>query len=143
MLLRFLTIFCFTIVAIFAQVNINTATAEEFTTLKGIGKTKAEAIVEYRAEHGDFKSIDELVKVKGIGKKTINRLRDELTIDEQPKTKKETKTTKAKDDKKSGDKKPDDIKSKDGKKSKEDKKSKEEKPKKTKEGGKKAKATEE
>lgn len=53
-------------------VDINTANAMTISkNLKGIGIKKAEAIVAYRDKHGKFKSVDDLAKVKGIGKKTI------------------------------------------------------------------------
>ncbi|GHS89123.1 hypothetical protein FACS189487_08750 [Campylobacterota bacterium] len=78
---RFLCLIVFMVGLMFAKVDINTANADEFATLKGIGKSKAEAIVKYRDEHGAFKTIDELVNVNGIGKKTVEKLRDDLTID--------------------------------------------------------------
>lgn len=62
------------------RININTATAHELRTLDGIGETKAYAIIEYREEHGNFKSVDELVNVSGIGEKTVDRLRDMITV---------------------------------------------------------------
>lgn len=53
-------------------VNINTADAEAISNaLTGIGPKKADAIVQYRKEHGQFKALDELVNVAGIGEKTI------------------------------------------------------------------------
>lgn len=64
----------------FAKVNINTATIEEMSMLHGIGAHKAAAIVEYRENNGKFSSVEELVKVKGIGKKTVKRLKDQLTV---------------------------------------------------------------
>jgi len=63
-----------------ASVDINTATAKEFTSLKGIGAKKAEAIVTYRESVKCFESIDELVKVKGIGKATLTKNRDNLEL---------------------------------------------------------------
>lgn len=48
--------------------------------LSGIGKTKAEAIVAYREQHGDFASIDELLEIKGIGKALLDRNRDKLSV---------------------------------------------------------------
>ena len=66
---------------LFASVDINTADTKELTTLKGIGKTKAEAIVNYR-ENNCFKSVNELSKVKGIGKKTVEKNKDDLTVSE-------------------------------------------------------------
>lgn len=62
-------------------VNINTADAETLANaLRGIGMRKAEAIVAYRAEHGPFKAVDELVNVKGIGSKTLEQLRPLVSI---------------------------------------------------------------
>ena len=66
---------------LFASVDINTADVKELATLKGIGKTKAEAIVNYR-EDNCFKSVNELSKVKGIGKKTVEKNKDDLTVSE-------------------------------------------------------------
>ena len=54
------------------SVNINKADAETIAkALKGIGPKKAEAIIQYRKEHGDFKTLQELESVKGIGDKII------------------------------------------------------------------------
>ena len=62
-------------------VNINTATAESLAVnIKGVGLKKAEAIIAYRHANGPFKSIDELVKVKGIGHKLILNNKDNLLI---------------------------------------------------------------
>lgn len=63
-----------------AKVDINKADAKELATLKGIGATKAAAIVEYREANGKFGSIDELTKVKGIGKATVEKLKDEIEV---------------------------------------------------------------
>jgi len=65
---------------VYAGVNINSATEKELTHLKGVGKVTAEAIVEYRKEHGDFKSVKELAKVKGIGTKTVEKNIAELEL---------------------------------------------------------------
>lgn len=54
--------------------NINTATIDQLTALPGIGKSKAAAIIDYRETQGPFSSIDELVKVKGIGTKMLAKL---------------------------------------------------------------------
>jgi competence protein ComEA len=63
-------------------VNVNTANAEEISeALKGIGISKAEAIVTYRNEHGEFKHIDELVNVKGIGVRTVDINREYILLD--------------------------------------------------------------
>ena len=63
-----------------AQINLNTASATQLETLNGIGAAKAEAIVAYRSEHGGFKSVDELANVKGIGLKTVEKNRDQMTV---------------------------------------------------------------
>ena len=68
-------------------VNINTADAATLAAgLQGIGMSKAEAIVAYRTEHGPFKSVDDLVQVKGVGDKTLETNRTNLTIGETPST---------------------------------------------------------
>lgn len=55
-------------------VNVNTATLDDLETLPGIGPVKAQAIIDYRNEHGDFESIDELENVQGIGVKTLEKI---------------------------------------------------------------------
>src|SRR5262245_44253356 len=62
-----------------AAVNINTATKEELTSLKGIGDKRAQDIIDYRTKHGPFKSVDDLEKVPGIGPGTMKQIRSELT----------------------------------------------------------------
>ena len=62
-----------------AAVDINNASLKELTTLKGIGKKKAEAIMVYRKTYC-FKSGDELIKVKGIGKKLLQKNKKEITV---------------------------------------------------------------
>lgn len=68
--------------AAFAKVNINTANADELATLAGIGKVKAEAIVTYRSTNGNFKTVDDLTKVKGIGSKNLEKIKPEITLGE-------------------------------------------------------------
>lgn len=61
-------------------VNINTATLEELQTIKGIGKKKAEAILQYRKEHGPFRTKEDLLQVKGIGKKALEAIESQVTF---------------------------------------------------------------
>lgn len=61
--------------------DINTATAEQFDdTLAGVGKAKAQAIVEDREKNGPFKSVDDLERVNGIGPAIIAKNRDRITV---------------------------------------------------------------
>ena len=76
-----LLIVLFSVTMAFAKVNINTATADELAGLTGIGKVKAEAIVAYRTANGQFKSVEDLTKVTGIGDKTLEKLKADITID--------------------------------------------------------------
>ena len=52
----------------------------ELTTLKGIGKSKAEAIINYRKQNGGFKSINELLNISGIGMWIFNQIKDSITV---------------------------------------------------------------
>lgn len=63
-----------------APININTASAEQLTALNGIGEAKAAAIVEHRKANGPFKSVDQLVDVKGIGLKLVEKNREMMTV---------------------------------------------------------------
>jgi competence protein ComEA len=60
--------------------NINFADAKSFATLKGVSKKKAAAIISYRHANGNFKSVDELSKVKGMNQKVIDKNRARLTV---------------------------------------------------------------
>ena len=64
-------------------VNVNTATAEELETLTGIGPSLAQAIIDYRAEHGDFTAAEDLLNVKGIGEAKLEGFRAEITFTEE------------------------------------------------------------
>ncbi|WP_169056953.1 helix-hairpin-helix domain-containing protein [Bacillus pumilus] len=61
-------------------VNVNQADAAELQTINGIGPAKAEAIITYREEHGEFQQIEDLLNISGFGEKTIERLKNELTV---------------------------------------------------------------
>jgi competence protein ComEA len=66
-------------VQLMAGVNINTASAEELTSLRGVGPSTAAKIIEYRGDH-KFHSIEEIMDVKGIGEKTFLKIKDELEV---------------------------------------------------------------
>jgi len=68
--------------AALAKVNINTAGADELVTVNGIGKVKAEAIVAYRTANGPFKTVDDLAKVKGLGGKNLEKIKNDITVGE-------------------------------------------------------------
>jgi competence protein ComEA len=65
--------------ALTGVVNINTATADELRLLPGIGPAKARLVIEYRTAH-PFRTVEELARVKGIGPKTVRKLRPHLTV---------------------------------------------------------------
>lgn len=62
------------------KININTATKEELMTLSGIGASKAESILKYRQEHGNFQSIEDLKKIEGIKDGVFNKIKDDITV---------------------------------------------------------------
>lgn len=67
------------IAALAGQVDVNTADAETISAeLKGVGLSKAQAIVEYREKHGPFRSADDLSLVKGIGERTVELNRSDI-----------------------------------------------------------------
>ncbi|MCI0688720.1 MAG: helix-hairpin-helix domain-containing protein [Sporichthyaceae bacterium] len=66
------------------RVDINIATKEELATLPGVGETIAENITVFRAEHGRFAAIDELLDVEGITRRLLKRLRGLVTVDTGP-----------------------------------------------------------
>lgn len=62
--------------------DINTANQADLETIKGIGPVKARAIIEHRNKHGVFKSVEDLVYVKGIGDGTLKKLGDQVSVGE-------------------------------------------------------------
>lgn len=66
--------------AVLATVNINTASQKELSTLDGVGQVKAQAIIDYRKAHDGFDSPKEIKKVDGIGDKTFENIRDDITV---------------------------------------------------------------
>ncbi len=64
-----------------AKININTATVEELTELKGIGEKKAHYIIEYRKGVGPFAEIEDLKNVKGVGDKIFNKIKELIVVE--------------------------------------------------------------
>lgn len=79
-MVKFLTIFLFFVSLAFGSVNLNSANSAQLQTLNGIGPAKAQEILKYRKIHGGFKTVDELVNVKGIGPKTMIKLKPQISI---------------------------------------------------------------
>jgi len=79
----FIALFLFTGLAFAAdKVNVNTASLEQLQSVKGFGTATAKAIIEFRDEHGSFETLDDLVLVKGIGSKKLEKLSDQLSVTE-------------------------------------------------------------
>ena len=62
------------------KVNLNSATAAELEALPGIGQVLAQRIVDYRTQHGPFRSVRDLLKVEGIGEKKFDSIKDHVTV---------------------------------------------------------------
>jgi comEA protein len=67
------------------KVNINTANLDELQTLPRIGEKVAQRIIDYREEHGQFKKIEELMKVQGVGEKTFKLIKDKIEVESKTK----------------------------------------------------------
>ena len=63
------------------KINLNTATVEDLMQIKGVGKSYAERIIEYREKNGPFKEIEDIMKVKGIGPKTFEKIQAMLQVE--------------------------------------------------------------
>ena len=70
----------FLFVSAFAAINLNTADKAALESISGIGPAKANAIIKYREEHGSFKSVDELLNIKGVGPKILESIKDQVEI---------------------------------------------------------------
>lgn len=77
-----------------APVNLNTATSEELQTVPGIGPATAEKILQMRKNYGAFKSVDDLLAIKGIGPKRLEKMRKYLTVGKTPSSNKPAAATK-------------------------------------------------
>ena len=77
--MKLLTLLTLTIAFLSANIDINHANIKELSTLKGIGAKKADAIIKYRKAHC-FKKVEEIIKVKGIGKKFLEKNRKNLKV---------------------------------------------------------------
>ncbi len=66
-------------IPLFAAVSLNSASAEELSTLQGIGPATAQKIIDYREKHG-FKDTRELMNIKGIGEKKYDKIKDDLSL---------------------------------------------------------------
>ncbi len=62
------------------KININTATAKELALIPGVGPVTAKNIISYRKKHGKFKSSKDLLNVKGIGEKTLKKMKSKLKL---------------------------------------------------------------
>ena len=63
-----------------ALVDLNTATSDMLEELDGIGPARAQAIIEYRQQHGPFQSLDQLLEVKGIGPSILGRIKSQAVL---------------------------------------------------------------
>lgn len=62
------------------RININTASEQELCTIPGIGATRAAAIAQYRQEHGNFDSVEDIMKVTGIKEGTYEKIKDSIKV---------------------------------------------------------------
>ncbi len=62
------------------KVNINQATKEDLMTLSGIGESRAEDIINYRTEHGDFEAIEDIMQISGIKEAAFEKIKDDIRV---------------------------------------------------------------
>lgn len=79
-MIRLILLFILMTSLLFSAINVNRANSAQLQTLNGIGPTKAQEIIKYRKAHGGFKTVDELVNVKGIGPKTLLKMKSQVAI---------------------------------------------------------------
>ena len=70
----------FVTVPAFAAINLNTATQAELEAVKGIGPSKAKAIIVHREKNGAFKKLDDLANVRGFGKASVAKLKNQIEV---------------------------------------------------------------
>src|SRR5262245_333452 len=66
------------------KINLNSASAEQLSTVPGLGPKLAERIVEHRQKEGAFRSVQELMNVKGVGEKNLARIQGYLVVGDAP-----------------------------------------------------------
>jgi competence protein ComEA len=66
--------------SVLAAVNLNTATQSELESVKGIGPAKAKSIIDHRQKNGPFKTVESLSDVKGFGKASVDKVKDQLAV---------------------------------------------------------------
>ena len=66
-----------------SKIDLNKATVQELVKLKGIGKKYAEQIIKYREENGKFEKIEDIMKVKGIGQKKFDAIKDLISVESE------------------------------------------------------------
>lgn len=79
-MIKIFTLLMLLVSFVFGVVNVNSANSAQLQTLNGIGPSKAQEILKYRKSHGGFKTVDELVNVKGIGPKTLQNIKTQVSI---------------------------------------------------------------
>lgn len=63
------------------KIDINTAGVEQLTNIAGIGPALAQRIVDYREKNGGFSTVEEIINVRGIGEKTFEKIKKDITVD--------------------------------------------------------------